>query len=357
MAGGEHGAAVLIGQDGGVKRAHMTGDADDLLLVHADQGPQHRQRGHIVADHQRLNGLAGHLPQAFTGNDGLAGQLVGQPVPQPHHEPPHDQGKVILRTLAADLLLNFGKGYHMHRQPAAPDRQLLSQLQHLFPRLLAGIGGRGEVQQLQLHAPLGDHIAGHGAVDAAGQQAYRVAAHADGQTACGGLRRTVDIGRVLADLQIHRQLRVMHVHDQMREGVVQRAAHPLAQLNAAHGEGLVGALALHLKGFGRQQRRCQILSGGGENGLLLLGTGHGPCNGDDAEHLLAGVIGRVQIAALLHRLHIDGGLAGVDFELAVPLCAAADVAHQLHLKAVAVQSLQNDLAQLAKNDLVHGVSP
>ena len=37
---------------------------------------------------------------------------------------------------------------------------------------------------------------------------------------------------------------------------------------------------------------------------------------------------------------------------------AADIAHQLHFKAAAVQSLQDDLAQLAQNDLVHGmVSP
>ena len=213
------------------------------------------------------------------------------------------------------------------------------------------------MQQLQLHAALGDHVAGHGTVDAAGQQAHRVATHTDGQAACGGLRRAMDIGRVLPHLQIHRQLRGVNVHRQVGEGVMQRAAHPLAQLDAAHGEGLVGALALHLEGLGGQQRRAEILFGGGEDGLLLLGTGHGPGNGDDAEHLFAGVVGGVQVAGLLHRLHIDGGLAGVDLEFAVPLGAAADVAHQLHLKAVAVQSLQDDLAQLAKNDLVHGVSP
>ena len=32
---------------------------------------------------------------------------------------------------------------------------------------------------------------------------------------------------------------------------------------------------------------------------------------------------------------------------------AADIAHELHFKAAAVQSLQDDLAQLAQDDLVH----
>ena len=332
----------------------MAGDADDLLLVHADEGTQHRHGGHVIADAQRLNGLAGHLTEALAGDQRLAAQLMGQPVGKAHHEAAHDEGEVILRTLAADLLLDLGKGHDVDGETAAPDRQLLSQLQNLFPGLLAGIGRRGKVQQLQLYAPLGDHIAGHGAVDAAGQQADRVAAHADGQAAGGGFRRAVDIGRVLPYLQIDRQLRIVDVHGQMGKGVVERAAHPLAQLDGAHGEGFVGTLALHLEGFCRQQRRAQILLRGGEDGLLLLGTGHGPGDGDDAEHLLAGVVSRRQIAGLLRRLHIDGGLAGVNLELAVPLGATADVAHQLHLKAVAVQALEHHLAQLAKNDLMHG---
>ena len=129
------------------------------------------------------------------------------------------------------------------------------------------------MQQLQLHTTLGDHVAGHGTVDAAGQQAHRVAAHTDGQAACGGLRRAMDIGRVLPHLQIHRQLRGVNVHRQVGEGVMQRAAHPLAQLDAAHGEGLVGALALHLEAAGRRQCIAQIGLGGVQNGLLLLGAG------------------------------------------------------------------------------------
>lgn len=225
----------------------MAGDLHDLLLVHADQGPQHRHGGHVLANGQRLHGLAGHLTQIFSGDQGAASQLQRQHIGQAHHEPPHDQGKVILRALAAYLLLNFGKGDDEHRQPAAPGGQLLRQLQHLLPGQFAGIGRRGEVDHLQLYAPLGDHIAGHRAVDTAGQQAHRVAAHTQGQTARGALGGAVDVGRVLPYLDVHRQLRVVYVHRQVGEGVVERAAHPLAQLDAAMGKDLSARLLSTLK--------------------------------------------------------------------------------------------------------------
>ena len=353
VTGGEHRAAVLIGQNGGIEGADMAGDADDLLLIHADEGTQHRQRGSVLTDGQRRHGLAGHLPQTLAGDQCAAAQLVGQSVRQTHHEPAHDEGEVILRAAAADLLLDLRKGYHMDRQAAAPRHQLTGQLQHLFPCLLAGIGRRGEVDHLQLNAALGHHVAGHRGVDAAGEQAHRPAAHADGQAAGSGLGGGVDVGGILPHLHIHRQLRMVYIHLQVGIGLVELAAHPLAQLNRAHGEGLVGTLALHLEAAGRRQGLPQIRLGGGQNGLLLLGAGNGPCNGDDAEHLLAGGIGPGQIADLLRRLHIDGTLLGVDAELAEAGGTAADVAHKLHLKAAAIQALQDHLAQLAQNDLIH----
>ena len=357
MAGGEHGAAVLIGQDGGFKRADVPGDADDLLLVHADNGPQHRQVRHVAADGQGIHGLTGHLAQALAGDQGPAVQVSGQGVGQAHHKPPHDQGEVVLRAIAADLLLDLGKGDNGDIQPPAPGHQLPGQLKNLLPGLLAGIGGRGKVDHLQLHAPLGDHVAGHRRVDAAGQQAHGPAAHADGQAACGRLRRGVDIRRLLPDLYIYRQVRVVNVHRQVGEGLVQVAAYPLAQLDGGHGEGLVCPLALHLEAPGRCQGAAQIGLGGVQNGLLFLGTGQGPGHGDDAEHPLAGVIRPVQVAGLPGRLHIDGALLGIDPEPAESGGAAAEVGHELHFKAAAVQALQDHLAQLAQDHFVHGVSP
>ena len=75
-------------------------------------------------------------------------------------------------------------------------------------------------------------------------------AHADGQAAGSRLSGSVDIGSILTHLHIHRQFGIVDIHLHMGEGLVEIAAHPLAQLNRAHGEGFVGALGLHLKGLG-----------------------------------------------------------------------------------------------------------
>ena len=167
----------------------------------------------------------------------------------------------------------------------------------------------------------------------------------------------MDIGRVLANFHIHRQLRGVDIHLQMGKGVVEHPSHPLADLNGAHGEGFVRPLTLHLKAARLTETVAQVRLGGLQNGLLALLAGHSPGDGDEAKDLLAGGIGPGEVAAVPHRLHIDGALAGVDFELAEFLGPAADVRHELGFKAVAVQALEDHLAQLAEDDFVHGVSP
>ena len=43
---------------------------------------------------------------------------------------------------------------------------------------------------------------------------------------------------------------MVYVHRQVGEGVMERAAHPLAQLDAAHGEGLVRPLEMCIRDRG-----------------------------------------------------------------------------------------------------------
>lgn len=80
----------------------------------------------------------------LAGDQSAAVQVLGQGVRQAHHEPAHNQGKMILRAIAANLLLNLGKGNNGDIQPPAPGHQLPGQLEDLFPGLLAGIGGEAK---------------------------------------------------------------------------------------------------------------------------------------------------------------------------------------------------------------------
>ena len=58
----------------------FAGDGDNFFFIHAYQGPQHRHSAHRVGAGDGLHRLAGHLAQAFTGNQSRATGLPGHPV-------------------------------------------------------------------------------------------------------------------------------------------------------------------------------------------------------------------------------------------------------------------------------------
>ena len=141
------------------------------------------------------------------------------------------------------------------------------------------------------------------------------------------------------------QLRGVDVHLQMGIGVVEQTAYVLADLHAVHGEMLVRPFRLHLEGPGGPERSVQIVLGAVENGVLVLGTGAGPAGGE----------GALQVAVLILGLHVNRTLLGVNVEAAVVLEPAADVGIELVLEAPAVEALEDHLAQLQQNDLVHKI--
>ena len=77
-------------------------------------------------------------------------------------------------------------------------------------------------------------------------------------------------------------------------------------------------------------------------------------HGGDAEHGAAGLPGLVQVAVLVFRLHIDGGLLEINVKLAEPADPLADIALQAGFKGTAVLSLQDDFAQLQQKNFFHG---
>ena len=208
------------------------------------------------------------------------------------------------------------------------------------------------MDHLQLDAPAGHHPGGHGGVQSAGEQAHRRAAHAHRQSAGAGHGGSVDIGVLLPNLHVHRQVRVVNVHGHGGEGLRQLAAHLLAQLDGVEAEGLVGPLALHLEAAGGGEGVRQVALGGVHDGLHRLVTGDGPGHGGNAEHLAAGGVGLLHVAFGIVGLHVDGALADIHLEAAAAAEAAADIVHELVLEGLAVQALQDHLAQLQQKDLV-----
>ena len=112
-------------------------------------------------------------------------------------------------------------------------------------------------------------------------------------------------------------------------------------------------MALHLEGAGGGQLVPQVGGGALDDGVLVLGAGPGPAQAHRPEQLGHGLPGSFEVRPLVQRLHVGGGLAGVYLELAVFLQPPLGVAHELFLKAPAVQALQYHFALLEQDNLSH----
>ena len=209
------------------------------------------------------------------------------------------------------------------------------------------------MHHFELDAALGDHVGRDGRVDAAGEQADRHAAHADRQTARALFSGAVDIGRIVANLNVDDELGVVDIDLARRERLMQRAADLLGDLDRRQGEGLVGALALDLEALRRAHVARKVLLRRGDDLLDVLFARQRLRNGDDAEDLLAALKRGLNVALVVLRLDVDGALLGVDAEIAAFRHAAVDVRHQLIFEAAAVQALEHDLAELAQDHFMH----
>ena len=164
-------AERLLEQCGAVAERDMENQLLDNMDLEKERGITIKARA-VTFDYKAQDGAVSytHLDVYKRQDQGLAPGALCHGYRQAHHKAAHDEGEVVLRAAAADLLLDLGEGHHMDRHAAAPAGKLPGQLQHLLLGLLGGVGRAEEVDHLQLHAPLGDHKGADGTVDAAGEE-------------------------------------------------------------------------------------------------------------------------------------------------------------------------------------------
>lgn len=126
-----------------------------------------------------LHRLAGDLSEALSGDQRAALVFRSDPRGDLHHKAAHDEGKIILRTVQADLLLNLGKTDHCKLNPAGIGGHPAAKLLDLEQRPFAGIGWTGKMNRHDLHPALGHHIACDRGINAAGKQKGGASAGAD----------------------------------------------------------------------------------------------------------------------------------------------------------------------------------
>ena len=206
---------------------------------------------------------------------------------------------------------------------------------------------------LNFHAALGDHVASDRRVDTARQQHRRTSARTCGKTACTGNGGTVDIGRCLADLDVHNVAGIVHIDRDVREFFCNPAANFLGDLDGVEGEALIGALGLDLEALLHGKLVSEVLYNGFENRVQVLFTGAAAAHRRNAENRAAGLPRAVQVAVIVQRLDIKGRLRDRDLKLAKLRHTPAGIGFELVFKDAAVLSLEDDFAKLQQKKFFH----
>ena len=346
VLGGEHRAAVLVGQDGGLERVNVARDAHDFLLVHANAGAEYGQLAHRAGHRHGGHGLAGHLAERLARDERAAAVLDRDLFRNAHHKAAHDEGEQLFVALFADFLLDFGERHDHDAHAAAPHGQLAAELEHFFLGALRGVGIAEKVHAHKLQPALGHHPARNRAVDAAREQQRRAAVRADRHAARARLGAGVDKGVLFAHLNVHGQVGVVHIRAYIREQVGQLAADVLADLGRGHGELFVPALGFNLEGLCLRKARRKVGLRGCDHALeRLFRADRRARDGCKAEHMACTVHHRVCVCLLGH-FDIDNRLPHGDLAVRDVLHAPGQVFEQAVLKGFAVETLEHDLAAL-----------
>ena len=244
-----------------------------------------------------------------------------------------------------DLRLHLGKGHEVDAHAVFVFAQYLCQLQHLVQRQFAGVRRALEVDGAGGDAALHQLIAGHGAVDAAGEQKRRLAARAHGHAAHGLPFLDADVG-VVADLDVEAMLWMVDVHVQF--GIVlQNAAADLGgDLHGVHGKVLVRAAGEDLERAGERAHHFHALGGDDVKFLGQFPRGADRVDAEHAAHALAAG------AHILHAGDVDARI-GQPHLPAQGLDGAADVLGERLEKIRAVLPLQMDFAKAYQQNFSH----
>ena len=165
-----------------------------------------------------------------------------------------------------------------------------------------------------LQTALRHHIAGHRAINTAGEQQHGPSAGPDGDTARTGQLIGVDIGALLPDLHGNGDLGLLHLYLEVMEAGKQVPAQLPADLRAFHREGFIAALGLHLKGAGSGKLFGKVFRGGGADDRKVLFHHAALGHGHYAEDGLQAANRLIHVHALGEGLHIGGGLGMPDLE-------------------------------------------
>ena len=153
-------------------------------------------------------------------------------------------------------------------------------------------------------------------------------------------------GVLLAHLNVHGQVGMMHIRTNIREQISKLAADVLADFGGGHREFLVAALGLDLERLCRGKVGCKVVLCGRDDALESLFRAHRRAgDGGKAEYAACALHNRICVR-VVRNLHINDRLAHGDLAVCNVRHAALEVFQQTILEGFAVESLEDDLTAL-----------
>ena len=356
MSGRENGTAILVGEDGGFEGIDLSGNTDDLFLIHTDKGTENGTFHYAVGNAERLHSLACYLTEAFARDQGITLEFLGGALGKSHHKAAKQEGKVVFLAVIAQDLLDLRDGNDVNVDLTREFRELFRKRQDLFLCAFAGIGEAFEMHGIEAYAALGDHKACNGAVNTARKEEQALTVGADWHTACRFFLTGADISGVIADLHAYGNLGVVNVNALLSVGFFKDDRADLCgDFGGGEGEFFIGALGFDLEGscvfdIGHELRSDRV-----QDRIHVFFGFDSAVDRGNTKGIFSNTVSAVDIGFVIKRLDIEGALYGINLEFAVGSGSALQNIAQKLFKIRTVGSLKGNFAVFAKNDLFHYV--
>ena len=259
-----------------------------------------------------------------------------------------------MRTFFVDSQLNIRKINDVEPDRAAVGRYDPRKIHNLLFRPLAGIRRRMEVDRIDGHSPLGDHIAGNRGIDSAGEKELCLPVCPYRHASRSGNDMGIDID-LLSDLHGDHTVRMMDIHLHPWASVQNRLSQIRVQLHGILRIAFVGAPRENLKGLSPAFRinLCCIADHGLSHGLeSLVLHYHDRADSGNAKYMAHGIYGSLKVEAAV-RPDINSSHFTGNFKFSLHrFQTAGNLADQSLLKENSIFSLDADLGIFNQKRLI-----
>ena len=312
---------------------------DDLVLVHAHQGPEDREGRRRVDDRHVVQGLGGDLADRLAGDEGGRAARPRDALGDAEHEAPVDDHPERRGHRQHHPALDLAESHHVEPRLELAAGQQGRDLRHLVLGRAGQDGVAVEVDESDAAAALDHPPRRHRRVDAPRQQARDPAARPAGQAPGPRLLPQAAERPVGQHLHPHRQGRPVEV-DPPPLGRLDAAPQVPLDLRRRQGKPLVGAPGRHPEAV--RLDPVELGEHGVRDGVEVAGGGDRPQEVGDAGH--AGEpLAHLGPVAVRRVLQLEAAHQGAHPDPVDPGHRGPDVGEEPLDEPRAVASLEGDL--------------